>query len=118
MLASLRQTHSQRDDESVPTSRRRRRRRRLSARQIHSKLCDVVLVRQRRALDRWNDAFVPLGSFVHVEERRVSLRRPREVALMMIGLKLARESHKPMRDNLVDIGGYLNCVDLIDEATA
>ena len=41
---------------------------------------------------------------------------PREVALMMIGLKLAREVNTPKRDNLVDIAGYVKCVDMIDGA--
>jgi len=46
------------------------------------------------------------------------LRRPllpREVALMMIGLKLAREINSPKRDNLIDAAGYIKCVDMIDE---
>lgn len=40
---------------------------------------------------------------------------PRVVALMMIGLKLAREVNAKQRDNLVDIAGYVKCVDMIDE---
>lgn len=40
----------------------------------------------------------------------------REVALCMIGMKLAREVNTPKRDNLVDIAGYVNCLDLIDNA--
>jgi hypothetical protein len=40
---------------------------------------------------------------------------PREVALMMIGLKLAREIQTPKYDNLVDIAGYVKCLDMIDE---
>lgn len=40
---------------------------------------------------------------------------PREVALMMVGLKLAREINTPKRDNLVDAAGYIKCVDMIDE---
>lgn len=31
----------------------------------------------------------------------------RQAALMMVGLKLAREAHKPKRDNIVDAHGYL-----------
>jgi hypothetical protein len=31
---------------------------------------------------------------------------PRDVAMMMIGLKLAREVNTPKRDNCVDIAGY------------
>ena len=48
------------------------------------------------------------------------LKRPltaREAALMMIGLKLAREINTPKRDNLVDICGYVKCIEMIDEAT-
>jgi hypothetical protein len=33
----------------------------------------------------------------------------KEVALMMVGLKLARESHRHSRDNLVDAAGYVEC---------
>lgn len=40
---------------------------------------------------------------------------PREVALMMVGLKLAREINTSKRDNLIDAAGYLKCVDMIDE---
>lgn len=40
----------------------------------------------------------------------------REVALLMIGLKLAREANTPKRDNLIDIAGYVKCVEMIDEA--
>ena len=44
--------------------------------------------------------------------------QPREVALMMIGLKLAREVHTPKRDNGLDIAGYVKCLDMIDELIA
>ena len=40
----------------------------------------------------------------------------REVALLMIGMKLAREVNTPKRDNLVDIAGYVKCIEMIDEA--
>jgi len=42
---------------------------------------------------------------------------PRQVALMMIGVKLAREANTPKRDNLVDICGYVKCVEMIDAET-
>jgi len=48
------------------------------------------------------------------------LTRPieaREVALMMIGVKLAREVNTPKRDNLLDMAGYVLCCDMIDRAT-
>ena len=42
--------------------------------------------------------------------------KPREVALMMILLKVAREQHTPKRDSLVDIAGYVKCVEMMDSA--
>jgi hypothetical protein len=38
---------------------------------------------------------------------------PTMVALMMTGLKLAREAHAPKKDNLVDAIGYIHIVDLL-----
>ena len=38
---------------------------------------------------------------------------PETVALMMIGLKVARQMFRPTRDNLVDIAGYSRVIDLI-----
>jgi hypothetical protein len=32
-----------------------------------------------------------------------------EIPLLMIGLKLCREMHKPKRDNMVDVAGYGLC---------
>ena len=43
---------------------------------------------------------------------------PRQVALMMIALKLAREVQTPKRDNIVDIAGYAECIGDIDELVA
>ena len=42
---------------------------------------------------------------------------PRQVALMMIGVKLAREYYTRKRDNLIDIAGYVKCIDMIDAET-
>lgn len=36
-----------------------------------------------------------------------------QVALMMIGLKIAREGFKHSRDNLVDMAGYVGCLERI-----
>lgn len=38
-----------------------------------------------------------------------------DVALMMIGLKVAREAHKHKRDNLVDIAGYAFLAQVIED---
>lgn len=65
------------------------------------------LQNHQRIADVWN---MQLGS---------KLNKPitaREVALMMVGLKLAREANTSKRDNLVDAAGYIKCVDMIDEA--
>lgn len=39
----------------------------------------------------------------------------RLVALCMAGLKISRETHKPKRDNLVDLCGYAKCSHLVNE---
>lgn len=67
------------------------------------------LINHQRIADIWT---VQLGAILN----RPLL--PREVALMMIGLKLAREVNSPKRDNLVDIAGYVKCIDMIDDAVA
>lgn len=40
---------------------------------------------------------------------------PRDVANLMILLKVAREAKRPGRDNLVDIAGYARCAERLDE---
>lgn len=61
----------------------------------------------KRIADIWNTQLAPkLKPGYKIE--------PREVALMMIGLKLARETNTPKLDNLVDIAGYVQCLDMID----
>lgn len=59
----------------------------------------------QRIADMWN---------VQLEPKLKSPITAREVALLMIALKLAREVNAPKRDNIVDIVGYANCLDLID----
>jgi len=39
----------------------------------------------------------------------------RDVAMLMIMLKVAREAHAPKRDNIVDIAGYCRCAERLDE---
>ena len=41
---------------------------------------------------------------------------PEQVALMMIGVKLAREAYSHQRDNLVDLIGYTLCLEEIVNA--
>lgn len=38
---------------------------------------------------------------------------PEQVGLCMIGVKLSRQSHTPKRDNLVDIAGYAETVNML-----
>ncbi len=42
---------------------------------------------------------------------------PQDVPLMMIGLKLVRDEHKPKRDNIVDALGYLLCAKRLQRAS-
>lgn len=39
---------------------------------------------------------------------------PQQVALCMVGVKLARQVHSPKRDNVVDSIGYLLCLDAVE----
>ena len=43
---------------------------------------------------------------------------PEKVALMMIGLKIARQIHRSTRDNLVDMMGYTECIHMIEKERA
>ena len=38
----------------------------------------------------------------------------RQVAICMIGLKIARDCSNPSYDNLVDIAGYAQCADMVN----
>lgn len=67
------------------------------------------LINHQRIASIWNVQLGPILS------RPIT---PREVALMMVGLKLAREVNTTKRDNLVDAAGYIKCIDMIDEAEA
>lgn len=40
---------------------------------------------------------------------------PRAYAQCMVAMKLVRDSHKNKRDNLVDIAGYVRCIERMDE---
>jgi hypothetical protein len=48
-------------------------------------------------------------------ERGAGEISPEQVGLCMIGVKISRQCHKPKRDNLVDIAGYAQAVQLIQE---
>ena len=67
------------------------------------------LINHERIAAFWN---------VQLAGKLTSPIKPREVALMMIALKLAREINTPKRDNILDIAGYVNCIDLIDQKEA
>lgn len=43
---------------------------------------------------------------------------PEQVGLCLIGVKISRHCNKPKRDNLVDIAGYAETVNLIAELRA
>ncbi len=41
---------------------------------------------------------------------------PRQVALAMVCVKVARDCHSPKRDNLVDGAGYFRTAEMLDES--
>lgn len=42
---------------------------------------------------------------------------PTDVAMMMVMVKISRHANKRKRDNLVDIAGYCECADMIENYT-
>jgi hypothetical protein len=40
---------------------------------------------------------------------------PEQVALCMIAMKISRECNRPKRDNRVDIAGYVETLDMVQE---
>jgi hypothetical protein len=61
--------------------------------------------------EMWNSY---IAQRVYVKDGVVSLE-PRDVANMMILMKVARDANMPKRDNLVDIAGYAGCADRLNE---
>lgn len=78
------------------------------------------------ATDRQADYGHPLDNFTNIavlwNAYTTAIKRdrlePEDVAHMMVLLKLAREAHKPKRDNRVDGAGYFKVADLIHEERA
>jgi len=68
---------------------------------------DHALPNHQRIAGYWNAHLKSIG----IE----GVLSPADVALMMILLKVARQSRTPKRDNLVDIAGYARCVSQIEE---
>jgi hypothetical protein len=67
-----------------------------------------------RIAELWNGYLVaksvtPDGS----RDNRISMLTPSDVAAMMVLLKIARNMHKPKRDNLTDAAGYCRCLSRI-----
>lgn len=52
------------------------------------------------------------NNYLRVAGKRDNCMTPRDVAMLMILLKVAREAHAPKRDNLVDIIGYAALADM------
>lgn len=61
------------------------------------------------------DNFQKIADYWHVYIQHVNINRgiqigPKDVAAMMVLMKLAREDFRHKRDNLVDAVGYLRCM--------
>ena len=81
---------------------------------------ETILAEAQRLVngDRQSDYGHPLDNFGDVAAIwSVILRTPitaEQAALCMVGLKLARQSNKGKRDNLVDLAGYTQVVEMIE----
>jgi len=65
---------------------------------------DHPLPNHRRIADLWN-------AYMGVRKCTDGPIEPEDVAYMMALLKIARDMHRPKRDNLVDCCGYLRCIE-------
>lgn len=83
---------------------------------IFNDALNVVYGHRRQAYGTPEDNFTRIGkAWESILEIEIT---PKQVALMMIMLKVVREDHSHQRDNLVDIGGYLLCLEeLIERET-
>jgi hypothetical protein len=76
---------------------------------------DLVHGDRRRDYAAPRENFERIGIIWGVQLKLPEPIPPRTVALMMIGLKLAREIATAKRDNIRDAAGYALCADLCDE---
>lgn len=76
---------------------------------IFNEALNVVYGHRREAYGPPEDNFARIGkAWESILEIEIT---PKQVALMMIMLKVVREDYSHSRDNLVDIGGYLLCLE-------
>lgn len=72
--------------------------------------------------ERQNDYGSPLQSFTKIAQLWAPILginiTPDQVALCMIGLKIARAINGMQRDSLVDIAGYAGCIELMQKERA
>jgi len=62
------------------------------------------------------DSFTQIAEFwnAYLYPGQTQSIKAKDVGMMMILLKIARQSHKPKEDNLIDIAGYAACVGEIE----
>ena len=65
--------------------------------------------------ENFQDIAYMWNEYIYVAKGQESHLEPRDVAHMMILMKIARNCHKPKRDNWVDIAGYAQCGGKIDK---
>jgi hypothetical protein len=69
--------------------------------------------------DRRNDYGHPLDNFTNIAAGWAVILgtevTPEQVALCMAWSKIARQTHRPKRDNLVDACGYLGNIEMIEQ---
>ena len=89
---------------------------------LFTKAQKIINGERRDQYGKPQDAFTLIGDlwtrYIHSISKRghrlygkIPYLNPKDVAFMMVLLKVAREMHKHKRDNLVDMAGYLGLLD-------
>lgn len=80
------------------------------------KLAEETIFQRQGTYDRPENNFVRIAdfwnSYLRNRPEKTDLT-PKDVALMMVLLKLAREIYSHKTDNLVDAAGYTQCAEIV-----
>lgn len=81
------------------------------------KLAEETIFQRQGSYDKPENNFIRIADFwnTYLKSRPEQTDlTPKDVALMMVLLKIARELYSHKTDNLVDGAGYLQCAEIVE----